>query len=309
MTCEEVRRSIPLVQYAEISFEEEEAVHAHLAQCEPCRQELEHERALHSVLDDRELDVSPFFLRSCRDHLAESLDSERMHGRRHASGWWAGLMSAFSASSWVPAVVKPAGAVALIALGFLAARLGPLGSSGIQNAGLFDPASARVRYVEPGPQGGVQLVVDETRQRIITGRLDDERIRNLLLSAAKDPSDPGLRVESVDILKSRSESDDIRNALVYALQHDTNDGVRLKALEGLKAYASEPDIRKALSQALLSDSNPGLRAQAIDLLTQNSNEEHVVGVLQELMHTEKNGYIRLRCEKALRQMKASVETY
>jgi hypothetical protein len=309
MTCDDVRRSIPLMQYSEISFEDEERVHAHLSECAACRQEYERERTLHRVLDERELDVSPFFLRGCRDQFAEALEKERRHGGRYRS-WWAGLISAFNGSGWVPVVVKPAGAVALVALGFFAAHMGPLSNLGVQSAGLgVDPANARVRYVEPSPQGGVQLVVDETRQRVITGHLDDERIRALLLSAAKDPTDPGLRVESVDILKNRSESDEIRNALVYALQHDSNDGVRLKALEGLKLYASQPEVRKALSQALLTDSNPGLRAQAIDLLTQNSNEEHVVGVLQELMHTERNGYIRLRCEKALRQMKASVETY
>jgi hypothetical protein len=210
---------------------------------------------------------------------------------------------------WIQSALRPAGAVALVAVGFFGARLAPVAGIGHQSAGLFDPNSARVRYVEPGPSGQVQLVVDETRQRVISGRLEDAQIRALLLTAAKDPSDPGLRVESVEILKNRSESDEVRSALLTALLHDTNSGVRLKALEGLKPFASQPDVRKALSQVLLADDNPGLRTQAIDLLTQNSNQEHVVGVLQELMHKENNEYIRQRCEKALRGMKASVETY
>lgn len=308
MTCEDVRRSIPLIEYAEISFDEEESVHAHFAECATCRMEFERERALHNLLDQRELDVSPFQLRRSRDQLAASIAAERAHGSPSMS-WWASLKSAFSASSWAPTFAKPAGALALVALGFFAARLVPSGNAfGIQ-AGVLDPANARVRYAESDQQGKVQLVVDETHQRVISGRLDDSRIRALLLAAAKDPSDPGLRVESVDILKSRPESDDIRTALVYALQHDANAGVRLKALEGLKPYASQPDVRKALSAVLLGDDNPGLRTQAIDLLTQNPNQEHIVGVLQELMHKEENGYVRLRCEKALRQMKASVDSY
>jgi hypothetical protein len=307
MTCDDARRSIPLIPYSEISFDEEELVHEHLAECAECRAEFERERTLHALLDERELDVSPFLLRRSRDELAAAIEVERAHGSR---SWWAGLKSAFAAATWVPSVAKPAGALALVALGFFAARVTPLGGGlALQSAGLVDPGSARVRYVEAGDPGKVQLVVDETRQRVISGRVDDAPIRALLLAAAKDPSDPGLRVESVEILKNRSESDDIRSALIYALQHDTNDGVRLKALEGIRPYASQPDVRKALSQVLLTDSNPGLRTQAIDLLTQNSNEEHVVGVLQELMHKEANGYIRLRCEKALRQMKASVDTY
>ncbi len=307
MTCEDVRRSIPLVHYGETSFDEEEAVHAHLGGCEACRAEFERERTLHQMLDERELDVSPFLLRRSRDELAGRIAAER---ERSSQSWWAGLRHAFENTTWVPAVVKPAGALALLAMGFLAART-PIGSSigGFQSAGLVDPANARVRYVEPGPGGKVQLVVDETRQRVISGELNDVRIQTLLVMAAKDPSDPGLRVESVQILNNRTESDDVRKTLVAVLQHDANDGVRLKALEGLKAYSSQPEVRKALAQVLLTDKNPGLRTQAIDLLTQNSNEEHVVGVLQELMNREQNGYIRLRCEKALRQMKASVDTY
>lgn len=310
MICEDVRRSIPFVYYGEVSFDEEEAVHSHIAECPPCRAEFERETALHRALEDRELDPSPFALRDCRDRFAAALESERVRRSPYRS-WWAGLKSAFSAPSFVPAFAKPFGAVALIAFGFLGARIAPLGEMmGIQSAGLLDPSASRVRFVEAGPRGGVQVVVDETRQRVISGQFEDAHIRALLLSAAKDPSDPGLRGESVEILKSRPESDEVRNALLYALQHDGNDGVRMKALEGLKPYATLPDVRKALSQVLLTDANPGLRIQAVDLLTKNSNEEHVVGVLQELMRKgEENGYVKMQCERALRQMKASVETY
>jgi HEAT repeat protein len=162
--------------------------------------------------------------------------------------------------------------------------------------------------VEPNAQGQIQIVVDETRQRVLSGRLDDEKIRRLLLSAAKDPSDPGLRVESVDILKGNSDSADVRSALVAALLHDSNAGVRLKALEGLKSFAGDSEVRKALSQALLSDTNPGVRTQAIDLLTQNKGRPPV-GVLQELLAREDNSYVRQSCQKALREMNASEQTY
>lgn len=308
MTCEDVRRLIPLLQYGEVSFDEEEAVHTHLAACVECAREMEREQSLHRALDRRELEPSPFFLRGCRDQLSAAIEAERAHTPRYRT-WWQGFQAAFG-GSFNFSFAKPAGALALVALGFFGARMTPLGNNlGFQGAGLVDPATAKVRFVEAGPRGGVQLVVDETRQRVISGRLDDSHIRALLLAAAKDPNDPGLRGESMEILKTRTEADDIRNALIYALQHDANDGVRLKALEGLKQYASAPDVRKALSQVLLTDSNPGLRVQAVDLLTQSPNEGQVVGVLQELMLREENPYIRLQCEKALRQMKASIETY
>jgi HEAT repeat protein len=96
--------------------------------------------------------------------------------------------------------------------------------------------------------------------------------------------------------------------LLNALQHDSNPGVRLKALEGLKNLSADPQVRQVLAQVLLADDNAGVRTQAIDLLIQHK-EDRMVGVLQELMRKEDNGYIRLRCQKALHEMNASVETY
>jgi hypothetical protein len=83
----------------------------------------------------------------------------------------------------------------------------------------------------------------------------------------------------------------------------------LKALDGLKQFAEDPDTRQALTQVLLKDDNPGVRTQVIDLLVQQRHSDAMVGVLQELMEKEDNGYIRMRCQKVLQDMNASVETY
>jgi HEAT repeat protein len=112
----------------------------------------------------------------------------------------------------------------------------------------------------------------------------------------------------MDILKTRPYSADVRRALLQALQHDPNPGVRLKALEGLKQFAAEPDVRSTLAGVLLADDNPGVRTQAIDLLIQK-REEDIVGVLQELMQKDNNNYVRLRCQRALQEMNASVGTF
>ena len=197
----------------------------------------------------------------------------------------------------------------MLVAGFFVARMTPpslLGS--FRSAGLVEPSTSRVRYVEPVGSGRVQIVVDETTQRVLSGNLDDQSIQRLLLTAAKDPSDAGLRVESVDLLKSRPQSAEVRSALLYAVQHDPNSGVRLKALDGLKEFANDPETRKTLTQVLLKDDNPGVRTQVIDLLIKHHSDS-MVGVLQELMGKEDNGYIRMRCQKALHDMNASVETY
>jgi hypothetical protein len=225
------------------------------------------------------------------------------------------MQELFSIRVW-----KPAAVFALLAAGFVGGRLANLGRMPFTEAGLADPAASRVSYVEPSDDGRVQLVVDETRRRVLTGRLEDENIRRLLLAASRDPDNPGLRAESVAILTSRPQMAEFRTALISSLLRDQNAGVRLKALEGLKPFAQEPEVRKALSQVLLTDSNPGVRTQAIDLLTQSLQqrsgpalavgvEQNIVGVLQELMRRENNPYVQQRCRRALEAMNASVETY
>ncbi len=304
MNCEDVRKSIPLMLYGELDFNAEEHLETHLDGCPACRQELERERTLHRALDMREIEPGPFELRKSRERLSAALDLERAPH----SGWdWSRLARYFS----MPALLKPAGALALLAAGFFGGRMVPSGMlpGAFQQSAVFDPNLARVRYVEPRPGGNIQIVLDETRQRVVSGRLDDAAIRTMLLSAVQDPSDPGLRVESVDLLKSRGQDDEVRSALVSALQHDTNPGVRLKALEGLKSFASHPEVRSALSHALLSDANPSIRGQAIDLLKNTGEERQYVGLLQEMMRRENNDFIRLRAQKALEAMKASVEIY
>ncbi len=209
-------------------------------------------------------------------------------------------------------------AVGLVALGFVAARVtsAPRVGSGIPpsqalaDAGLSIPVSSDgvVSSVHTTPAGQVQIALDETSRRIISGRPEDEQIQRLLLRAARDQADPGLRVESITILKDQTSSAPVRKALLAALDHDPNPGVRLKALEGLRAFASDATVREGITRALLNDENPGVRIQAIDVLTAE-HDEALVGVLQALVQKESNNYIRLRCRNALREMNASVGAF
>ena len=130
--------------------------------------------------------------------------------------------------------------------------------------------ASRVRYVEPAADGRIHIVVDETRQRVVSGLVDDQQIRGLLLAAAKDPSDPGLRAETVEILNTQAQSADVRDALIFAVQHDVNAGVRLRALEGLKPFALQPEVRTALTQVLLIGFESG-SADAGDRLIDRRN--------------------------------------
>ena len=92
------------------------------------------------------------------------------------------------------------------------------------------------------------------------------------------------------------------------MAHDSNAGVRLKALDGLKPLADDPQVRKTLAQVLLADDNPAVRMQVVDLLV-SRRDDSMVGVLQNLVQKEDNSYVRLKCEKALKDMNASIGTF
>ena len=216
--------------------------------------------------------------------------------------------------------MRPAGALALLAIGFMAARLTPTGwLNGTSGAGatysamdLAHLGADQIRNVQADPSGRVNIVINENTQRTVSGKLQDAMIRNLLVAAAKESADPGLRAETVTILVNGAESADVRDALVFALENDQNTVVRWRAMEGLKAYTHDPSVQSALAQVLLQDMNPGMRTQAIDLLTSETGpaiDRQVVGVLQQMVSREDDAYVRERAQRMLEAVKASAGVY
>jgi hypothetical protein len=314
LNCTEARMHFALLLYGELSFDEEERVDAHLDGCAECRAALERETSLHAAFDGVAVEPAASLLRECRADLAAALQLERAREqapRPARAGWWEQFTNMLPG----PSILRPVGAVALVLLGFLGARVMPfLGESSL--AGASQEGIARVSDVEPQSDGTVRIVVDETRQRTISGNLDDQRIRTRLLEAVRDPSNPGLRADSASLLSQRAQSAEIRGALVYLVGHDPNDGVRLKAMEGLKSFANDPDVRAVLSRALLNDANPGVRTQAIDILIPGADDRSLpnvdramIGTLQELMLRENNASVRQRGQRVLEAINASAEIY
>jgi hypothetical protein len=313
ISCDAVRADLPLYWYGELDVDTEAALDQHLTHCAPCTQAWEDWKRTFAVLDLDVAEPSMDLLAQCRTELASSIRFQPGEPAKSTFGeWWASLRSGF--------VVRPlpafAGGLALLAIGFFTARTT---SRAEQMAGFEQPGQARVRYVSPGADGRVRLVVEETRQREVVGDMADDDIRGLLVRAAQDSSDPGLRVETVELLNRDSDASEVRDALLSVLERDTNAGVRLKAIEGLKAYVQDDGVRRALSGALLRDADPGIRMQAIDalMLQRHCTVERVcaglgsetVGVLQESIRSEQNDYIRQRTLRALQEVNASAGTF
>jgi len=311
MTCDSVLKMIPLYFYGELTAAEEERVEQHLHGCGSCAREMERQRALAGMLDRRQAQIPPGLLQDCRADLMAAIQGGAGALDRPAASPWRLFLDALSHSFGNSFRYREtAGALALLAIGFFAARVtttkSPVTESAVAPAP-SDQVFATVRSIQPNPAGGVQISFDETQRRMVTGPMDDPNIRRLLLTAAREDN-PAVRVESVDVLKNHSSSSEVRDALLNAVAHDPNAGVRLKAVEGLKPLAGDPDVRKVLAQVLLADDNSAVRMQVVDLLVEH-RDDAIVGVLQDLMQKENNSYVRLKSEKALKEMNASVGTF
>jgi hypothetical protein len=297
-SCEAVVKQLPLLLYGELTFDEEEAVHQHLDTCDSCQSELTRTTVVHRKLDEAEMDIDPALLTDCRRNLRVAMAATPQ--KSSVSSWFTRWFT--PSFTWKHWMAKPIGAVAMLAIGFLGGQMLPT------RMNEQSVAASRVRFVEAGDAGQVQIVLEETRQKVLSGDMDDDDIRALLLRATRESSDPGVRVGTMDLLKTQSGSEEVRNALLHALKNDPNAGVRLKALEALRSSAAQGDTRRVLAEVLLKDDNPGVRTQAVDLLTQSEAPE-MVGVLQEIMTREDNQYVRMKVQRALADMNASAETF
>jgi hypothetical protein len=309
MSCEWVAKRIPLYFYGELPAEEEERLEEHLDGCAACGREMERQRKLAAALDRRLVETPPMLLEECRADLMAAIEGGASVGVRRlaAKGPWALFLEAMTAIfAGVNRFRRPVGAVALVALGFFAARFTG-GNPGGSAAAPSDQVYAAVRSVRADDPNRVEIALDETRRKVVTGRMDDPNIQRLLLAATHE-DDAAVRVESVDLLKGRAGVGEVRDALLDALAHDPNAGVRQKALEGLKPLSGDPTVRRILEQALTMDDNPAVRIEAVDLLMAQ-RDDSMVGVLQGMVQSENNDYVRLKVEKALKDMNASIGTF
>ncbi len=313
MTCDAVGKLIPLYFYGELDPQEEDRVEQHMGECAACARELNRQRALAAALDDRTSAPPPPLLEDCRAGLMAAIQASPRPPRAHRHPWTSLVETLNGILGSVNRVPQPVGALALVALGFFCARFtgawnqAAPGSVSVSSLSPAGDVFATVRSVHPDSSGQVQIAFDETRRRVVSGPMDDAAIQKLLLAAAHEDN-ASVRVESMDLLKSRSGSSEVRDALLNAAAHDPNDGVRLKALEGLKPLAGDSEVRKTLAQVLQNDANPAVRMQVVDLLTA-SRDDSVVGIMQRIIQREDNDTVRLKLEKALKEMNASLGTF
>jgi len=310
MTCDSVSKLIPLYFYGELTPDEEDRLEDHLHECAECSSAMARQRTLAKALDERQTDVPLLLLEDCRMDLMAAIQGGAPRAEKSSKGPWTLFLEAIGATfAGLNRLQRPVGAVALIALGFLASRFtgGNPTANTAPGSSPSDEVFATVRSVRPDNAGRVQIAFDETRRRTVSGAMDDQNIQRLLLAGVHEEN-PAVRVESMGLLKSRSGSGEVRDELLNAVVNDANVGVRLEALKGLKPLLGDIEVRKTLYQVLKADDNPAVRMQVVDMLVAQ-RDGSMVSVMQDVVQKEDNKSIRLKLEKALKDMNASIGTF
>src|SRR6267142_544829 len=309
MKCEWVQENILLYIYNELADDARYELEQHLGRCTDCAADLKTARGFHISISQLPVqEPTPNLLASSRMRLQEALETTQ------PGGFWQRLT--FDPAIWLRQLrFSPALAAAIFIIGFA-------GGIGARYKMTPDPgtiAGLSTRGTAPAPQEasitGIRSVTTEPGSDQVNikyetvhteeakGSLNDQRIQQLLLFAARNNYNSGVRMDSVDLLTQSPDDSRVREALMYALQNDTNPGVRLKALDGLSGFIrQDARVRDGVLRTLISDTNSGVRMQALLLLQPVKADGSVRAALQHLAETDQNQYIRSQARTVLAQL-------
>jgi anti-sigma factor RsiW len=310
MKCDWVRQNILFYVYNELEDDARYEVEQHLARCPECATELKATRKFHATLSEMPVaEPTPNLLTASRMRLQEALETTRQ------GGLWHRLV--LEPATWLRQIrMSPALAAVIFIVGFgggIGATYNFLASGRVGDVAVVNRADttpvdsssiAGIRSVtqEPG-SNQVSIKYDTVLTQEAQGSLNDQRIQQLLLFAARNNYNSGVRMDSVDLLTQAPDDSRVREALMYALQNDTNPGVRLKALDGLSGFVrQDPQVRDGVLRALISDTNSGVRMQALRLVEPMKTDSNVRSVLTRLSQTDQNLSIRSQARTMLAQM-------
>lgn len=336
MHCDQAIPLLPLAAYGELGDGERHEIESHLAECPRCANEWDEVRRLQTLLapapvnsqksgeEDRLLtqwranlsallDEEPTVPAPAADHAPSAGAVRRWKGKavwQPSSPWSLAmlpllLLAAGFAAGWYshrPAA-QPA---ALPVTSAEVAAPAPVLPAQTVSPSLDPDALLRINSVERIAGGGVRIHFDTVEEHAVTGPSSDPRIRQILLYAAQQPPNSGVRLDSLDLLQGQTRDRQVRQVLMQVLRHDPNPGVRLKALESLSpAVNRDAAVRQAIVYAVLHDANPGVRSQAVGALSQAPPRE-AAPLLRRAGNQTGDLYLRLRIASALRQMQQNI---
>jgi len=300
MNCDWVKENVVLYIYDELADDAKYTFEHHTQHCLACRQDLESAVAFKEGMAARPVhDVSPNFLAANRMKLQEALEGAEQ-SRRFGRFF-------FDFAGWMQQIkLARALTVALLMIGFAGGSLTTYRMARNEKPGVAAPTPvseasiAGIESVVPTDANHVLIKYDTLHQQTAEGTTDDPRIQQLLLMATQNLRNSGVRLDSIDLLKSQAQDNKVRDALITSLRYDKNPGVRLQALDALKGYIrGDVRVRDAVLDALLHDDNAGVRSEAIGLLDQVRADSSVREALKALARDDKDKFIRTQSRRYL----------
>jgi len=306
MNCDWVKENAALYIYEELPDDQRHEFEQHVERCLECKREVAGVRDFKMTMSAVSMpEPSPNLLAASRMKLQEALETSTQ-----AHGW---SRFAFDFAGWLQQVkLSPALTVALLIFGFAGGTMttytllngrggNPTTTTGTTNTAEAGIASIRGIVQEPN-SNKVQIKYDQLVPAQKEGSLDDPAIQQLLLFAARNNTNSGVRMDAVNQLVQNPGDSKVREALIYALRYDKNVGVRLKALEALRPYVKEDvRVRDAMLEALMGDPNPGVRAQALGVVKNVRQDASVRAVLMQLADKDSNVFIKNESKRLLAQ--------
>lgn len=306
MKCEWVQENLMLYIYNELADDARYELEQHVARCTACATELKTARKFHATMSQVPVDEpTPNLLAASRMRLQESLETAEQ------GGFWQRLV--FDPAAWLHQIrFSPALAAAILMVGFG----GGVGATyqmlhkqmpNVAEPAATAPAEASIAGIQSVTQqpGSNQVTIkyNTISTQEAQGSLNDARIQQLLLFAARNNYNSGVRMDSVDLLTQTPNDSHVREALIYALRYDSNPGVRLKAIDSLGPYVKDDvRVRDVVLEALMNDSNPGVRTEALRLIEPVKADSSVRVVLKKLADSDQNQYIRSEARSVLAQL-------
>ena len=299
----------------------------HATQCSECSAFLEDYRQFMEALGEApHAEPSADLLAACRAGLTDALDEAEAKSHSGLRGWLDALMP----THWL-ALHPAAATVVLIFLGFTAGAFyprwfgqaivtpppSPSGPS-VNPDAANDPLAiapldeqylrtADITGINWEPSGDdaspqVEVHMKSPQPMVLQGTPANNDVKRVLLYVLHNNQRfaPDVRINSVEMLKSRASDEDVRQALCLVLRSDQNAAVRLKALEALDTTQPQEVVQQTLMTALVEDGNPGVRIEAINTLRemlakgQVTSEPRLLEVLHERAQRDPSTYIRLQ---------------
>lgn len=302
MNCQWIKDNAFLFAYDELPDDQRFEFEQHVNRCAGCSEEVKALRGLRDAMSIVPiLEPTPSLLASARMRLQEQLEiAEQDRGWKR---WFYDPFAMLHSLKFSPAL-----AAVVLMVGFgggvgatykLVHKDGgqpPIINPNGDGANANRASIAGISEIQQEPNSNrVQIKYNTLTPQVAEGNMNDPQIQQLLVFAARNVNslNPGIRLNSVDLLTKNPQDQKVREALIASLRYDTNPGVRLKTLEALGGYVKDDvTIRDAVVEALLHDGNPGVRSLALQTLQPVKGDGTVRMALQFLAEKDKDAAIR-----------------